>query len=282
MERDDIVTRKAVAVLGAGPAGMFAALAAAALGRHVDIYSVKRPSQMFGAQYLHGPIPGVSGDPFPVEYQLDGTAHGYAAKVYGPEMAAMMEERVSPARLLGVHSAWDIRAAYMKVYEKLEPHIINARVTPEALAELTDDTSYQMVVSSIPANVLCVDGHDFIEASIYACGDAPEAGVACPIRTRLNTVRCSGDPDIGWYRASNILGFNTVEYPGYRRPPIAGIVGITKPLRTNCTCWGYYHLGFPGRSPRHHPAVLRVGRYGTWNKGVLSHQSFEWTYRALR
>jgi len=78
---------KRAAVLGCGPAGIFAAQAFTEAGWRVKLFSKKRRSEMFGAQYLHSPIPGLSDpDAFSlVEYVLQGSADDYRSKVYGPK-----------------------------------------------------------------------------------------------------------------------------------------------------------------------------------------------------
>ena len=50
-----------VAVLGCGPAGLFACHAAVRGGAEVDVYSQKKRSEIGGAQYLHQHVPDVTG-----------------------------------------------------------------------------------------------------------------------------------------------------------------------------------------------------------------------------
>ena len=62
-----------------------------------------------------------------------------------------------------------------------------------------------------------------------------------------------------WYRSARIQGWATVEWPHSVRPPVNPLWEVVKPLKHNCTC---------------HPDVHRMGRYGKWTKGVLSHEAF--------
>lgn len=257
--------RAPVAVLGAGPAGLFAAWAAREAGHDVHIMSQRiRPSEMFGAQYLHAAIPGLTMDPARIEYILKGTPLGYAQKVYGPERGEHMAPVVSPVTLRGVHDAWEIRGAYERAWKAFEGDMSHMMVDETSMSNLLTCGIYGYVISSIPPQAYCRgEGslHHFHSADIWSKGDAPERGSWCPVSVDPFTVVCNGEKAPGWYRASNIFGYRTAEWPGYRRPPVEGIASVCKPLSTNCNCFG------GGR-------VLRVGRYGTWSKGQLSHSAY--------
>lgn len=247
------------AVLGCGPAGLFAAQALDRAGLHVSLFSKKRKSHMFGAQYLHAPIPGLPEERFSIEYRLEGTAAEYGNKVYG----AGWEQRgfrVSPEELAGTHNAWDIRVAYDAAWTRWEDSVYDVRwLGPNWLVQIMDNP-WDMVVTSIPLPVLCrkPEEHAFTSAKIWAAGDAPELGRFAPITTRMNTVVCSGIPDRGWYRSANVMGYNTVEWPQDRKPPL-DVAQVNKPIGNTCDCY---------------PDALRVGRYGRWTKGELSHQAY--------
>lgn len=247
---------KPVAILGCGPAGIFAAHAIALTGRHpFTIFSNKRRSEMFGAQYLHESIPGLSRSSFRVEYQLRGTVEDYAEKVYGNRQQVVSPVTVESGR------AWDIREAYYKGYELYESRIEHEPHMDAEMVRQIADVYQGYVISTIPLPTLCQNrvAHAFSSTRIYAVGDAPERGVRCAIRMPENTVVCNGDKEPGWYRAATILGYSTVEWPGDRRPPYDDVAAVTKPISTTCSCL---------------PQVLRLGRYGTWTKGVLSHEAY--------
>lgn len=229
----------------------------------VRIFSKARQSRMFGAQYLHAPIPGLTGpgDVFDVEYTLRGTVEGYREKVYGPGSTA----ETSPERMLGFHQAWDIRAAYNRAwnrYHTLVEHTELRADAVETLAQTAWRAKRTMVISSVPAPLLCQQPgvHQFREARIWAMGDAPEMNQYAPVTVAPDTVVCNGEDSPRWYRAANILGYRSVEWPDGRKPSVSGVAPVLKPIGTNCDCL---------------PSVVRVGRYGTWTKGVLSHQAYE-------
>jgi hypothetical protein len=256
-----------VLVLGCGPAGLIAAYAAQReFGAKVKILSVKRPSQLFGCQYLHEPIPGISDEDqwHDMTYTLEGDAEDYRRKVYGS-----LTPPVSPQHLAGNHRAWDLRVAYARLWEMFEPSITDLRLTPEMIVPMLSDIMPDVVISSLPAPVLCQVGeqHTFTSVKCWAIGDAPELGQSVHITCQPFHVVCNGLPDTGWYRLSNCFGYGTVEWPGHRkRPPLEGVVEFSKPLITNCDCM---------------PSILRVGRYGMWRKGVLSHEAYAATARRI-
>ncbi|QPX62604.1 oxidoreductase [Arthrobacter phage Wollypog] len=242
-----------VLVLGAGPAGLMAAHAAAITNNDVLILSKKRKSYMRGAQYLHMPIPMASQSaPFEIEYALKGTSEQYRDKVYGPDPRI----KVSPDSLLGSHLAWDIREAYDWLWETYSTYVHDREITPWTIEELLKTYGADMVISSIPAQEICQDpSHVFQRETVWVTeffrGTFPGD----------NYVECSGDPDDPWYRTSRIQGWTNTEYPFAKKPPLSGdkVHEVAKPIKTNCDCL---------------PDVRRVGRYGTWTKGVLSHTAF--------
>ena len=250
------------AVLGCGPAGLFATRALLDRGYTVAIYSKARKSEMFGAQYLHEPIPTLTPEderPIKVDYRLEGTAEGYRDKIYGG-----MPVKVSPETLTRPHLAWDIRAAYDRAWDWYGDIVIDTLITPEWMRSGALD-SYGLVVSSVPLPTLCEakDAHEFHAARIWAMGDAPRRGQYAPFRPEPNTVLCDGTRDRGWYRASNLYGHVTVEWPHRSKPPLPGVAEVVKPIYSTCDCYAHGKFRF-----------VKVGRYGVWSKGVLSHQAY--------
>lgn len=249
-----------IAILGCGPAGLMAAHAAVLEGHEVDIISKRRKSEMYGAQYLHRPIPGtpeVSNGI--VTYDLHGHPEGYRLKVYGHEFGGT----VSPEEFGVPHDAWDIRATYAFLWDvhfaRIKPAEWNLQNTQVLTEQIV--VHYDMVFNSMPRPVLCYQplSHRFAAKKIWAVGDAPERGIFVPFKVKPMAVICNGWPDTGWYRASNIFGYGTVEWALPKKPPVSGASQVTKPLSTDCNCW---------------PTIKHVGRYGQWKKGVLSHSAF--------
>lgn len=250
-----------VVILGCGPSGLVAASAAISIGHSVTMISDKlEPSKIYGCQYLHAPIPGYEDVPKTrVSYSLIGTMDQYRRKVYGD----VWEGNVSPEDFIGEHDAWDLRETYSRMWERMIFH------NDYAIRQITwhfenGDVPVRIlnpdrIISTIPANALCEGGHTFREQVIYAVGDRE------PDMPSFDAVMCNGTDDMAWYRSSNVFGYQTYEWPGLGyHPPDA--VRVTKPLSTDCNC---------------NPDVIRVGRYGKWDKNVLVHEVYEKVLEAL-
>lgn len=261
-----------VAILGSGPAGLMAA-AAVSHGHDwtsgpydIQIFSAGGRSPLYGAQYLHAPIPGYTDNRYPsakrpISYILRGEPDQYRLKVYGP----MWDGTVSPEDLDETHNAWDIRQTYEALWKEYERNVNEIHMDPAGMRLLVDGRTaygaFDLVINSIPRPALCAEGHQFASTQIWAAGEAPELGIDLDrFRCDPNTVICNGEENPSWYRLSNIFGYKTVEWPEHIKPPLPSAALVTKPLKTNCDCW---------------PDVLHVGRYGKWQKGVLSHHAYQ-------
>jgi hypothetical protein len=253
-----------IAILGCGPAGLMAAHAAATICKQwhvsvsIDILSHKQKSPLYGAQYLHRPIPGIEcGDPVNVEYRLRGTADEYKRKVYG----RLWDGTVSPEDLAEDHAAWDIRRTYGMLWDKWQHFVRDTDIDPAGVKFLQE--SHDIVISSVPRDAICHAGHKFRHTQITAAGDAPSLGIDLAqsgFRCMENTVLCNGEDSPSWYRMSRVFGHTTIEWPAdVGRVPITTAAAVRKPTDHDCDC---------------HPDVLHVGRYGEWKKGVLSHTAY--------
>lgn len=258
-----------VAIFGCGPAGLFAAHAAEMAGHKATVFSKARKSHMYGAQFLHKYIPGLSmsADRFIIDYELVGTAEDYAQKVYGDSQPSF----VSPQTLAGAHEAWDIRAAYDQAWEAYSWAVRDAELKASDVEGVLQH--FDLIVNTVPAPVFCVkpEKHSFTSRDVWAIGDAPDRGVQSPLSAgRDNHVLCNGYSEPSWYRVSTIKGHSTVEWPLEPKPPYENVAKVTKPISNTCDCWddtGKY---------------WRAGRYGLWRKDVLSHHAYWWTYEAFK
>ncbi len=251
-----------VLVLGCGPAGLIAAHAAQMMYSDVVVFSLARQSRMFGAQYLHSPVPGITfpSDQFKIQYKLEGTPEGYQAKVY-PDIRV---KKVSPESLRGIHPAWDIRRAYDRLWGRWERKVQDIRITsPEDVDQLIGHLKPDLAISTLPAPMLCLEGHSFGVQKIWS---SDSKDVAPPPE---NTVVCNGENHPAWYRAANIQGWITTEWPHQFKPPLPQhmLWEVDKPITTNCVCF---------------PDVTRLGRYGKWQKGYLAHQAFNDTQALIK
>lgn len=258
-----------VLVLGCGPAGLMAAHAAGQVfGRDaVTVISHNpRKSHINGCQYLHDSIPGVDcGLPQPVRWEVWGDPAKYAWKVYGPEAGrGGLHTSVDEYGWQEPHDAWDLRRAYNDLWAQwgrrvLESTELNLRV----LSGIVRDRE-GIVLSTIPRPALCDADHFFTAEKVWAIGDAPELGQYSPFRPPPFTVVANAEDAPRWYRAANVFNYVTCEWPHYPKPPLTGLAEVTKPLSSNCNC----HMLLPVKT-------FLLGRYGKWQKGVLTHHAYE-------
>lgn len=265
-----------VLVLGCGPSGLVAAHAAQQAGCNVGIYSRKQKSRILGAQFLHQDIPGTnSPQPHFVQWIHHPAGDGqyrpedYLRKVYGP----MWDGTVSEEMYNAGQQAWDLREVYESLWWRYHNLITDWSYTRAGeLAELmavAKERGPHLVINTLPRKALCQhpDEHAFLSTKIWAMGDDPYNGRSCPINLPDFTIEYNGNTFPSWYRASRIFGYTTMEWPGHMpKPPVAGVVAVTKPVATTCTCW---------------PQVAHVGRYGQWRKGVLLHHVYSDTLLAV-
>lgn len=268
-----------VAVLGAGPSGLMAAHAAALTGHDVHIFSRKRKSEMFGAQFLHAPIPGMTDSPpTEISYEWWGTYDEYRRKVYGDlDVESATGVKVSPEEFGGTVTAWNIRTTYDNLWQTYGDYVMDVSLDSRWVADCIKGEQYDYIFSTIPAPVLCYRGCTFRGQQAFAYGDAPERGIFVPsgMKQQNNVVVCNGHRAPGWYRSATVFGYATIEWPQGPTPPINGIAKITKPLTHNCKCHD------PGEASRR-TELLRLGRYGAWQKGVLTHHVFQQVMERLQ
>lgn len=249
-----------VAILGCGPAGLLAAqgvVDSKVQNIEIRVFSRKSKSDLHGAQYLHRPIPGFTLDVGEViDYKLVGSPEDYRAKVYGQAWHGT----VSPEELGEPHKGWDIRRTYDRLWLVWGSYIEDVWLNEATIQQIRHDFKPDLVISSIRRDTVCDGRHFFHSQSVVAAGDAPSLGIQIPYQCPPNTVICNGERDVAWYRISNIFGHKTVEWgPTIVRAPLNSAATVQKPLSTDCDC---------------HPDFKWVGRYGKWQKGVLSHTAY--------
>lgn len=250
---------KRVVVLGCGPAGLLAAHAASLELADVTIFSVKQPSFISGAQFLHKHIPGITGTPDGnVLFIKYGSREGYAKKVYGDPKTPVSWDLWENAT---ARPAWSMRMAYNFLWAMYRHGIKHYEIrSPEDVRKL-EALDADLYVSSIPAYMLCNSNEHFFEAVPMWIATSPNLDVP------LNTIVYNGDPSVEWNRASNLFGHKSVEYSC--DPEINGgrVIEGRKPTGHNCDCAARW---------------IRVGRFGSWKRGVLVHHAFEEVRDALQ
>lgn len=259
---------KRAVVLGCGPAGLFAAWAFKRAGWEVQVFSKKRRSELYGAQYLLSPIPDLTAEAQPTEitFELKGSWEDSTRKVYGHSKPMLTwEEYLAPRR-----HGWDLRQSYYAAWGILFDDIHDSGTYESAdmkdLVQSLQSREVGMVVSSLPAKTMCRGGHGFEAQGLWTIGDAPERGIFCPIPCPKNTVVVNGELQTGLSRVSNVFGYKTAEWPDRRKPPIPNLARVENPMATNCDCW---------------PEIVRVGRFGVWSRSELSHNAYYRVANAL-
>jgi hypothetical protein len=151
---------------------LFAAQALKLHGYNPAIISKKQKSVIYGAQYLHRPIPGLSSQSPTTEITTIrvGAPEVYAERVYGLGTIRTSWERVVPRA-----EAWDLRATYDRAWEEFGDDIIDWTVSPAELTEFSGQ--FDLIISTIPA-----------WAIMY-----------------------NGTTQHAWYRASSIFGHTSIE-----------------------------------------------------------------------
>jgi hypothetical protein len=257
-----------IAILGCGPSGLVAAHAA--MNRpgpsQVHVFSEKIPSAIYGAQYLHQPIPGITNtipghsEPEIIRYRMRGAPESYLRKVYGDAWDGTVSDDLKDQ----AHVAWDLRSTYEDLwirYSSLVRSYIFPKNDPAGLVRTVQAIldRYDLVINTIPRPALCLGSHKFVSTQIWALGEMP--GRNFPIECEDNIIEYNGDSTPAWYRASRMFGHSTVEWPGHvAKPPLQGVARVHKPLRHNCNCWD--------------GEITHLGRMGRWQNGTLLHHVY--------
>ena len=248
-----------VVIFGCGPSGLLAAHACSIYGIQPIIFSLKQKSILGGAQYSHIPIP-ILNDEEPevlIQYEAKGTPEEYRSKVYGdlviPFVSFPEEGRVAPA--------WNLRAIYEKLWEQWGDQVIDVNQIDGRLAQRFNASPvFDLIFNTIPLTVICqstVTGdvhHTFRSQTVRIYNEAIDTNLAD------NTIRYDGTSEHSYYRMSRIFGVGSTEWSvGSPVPPLQGLRTVSKPIGTDCDCY---------------PNILRIGRFGTWKKGILTSHAF--------
>lgn len=251
-----------VVVLGAGPAGLLAAHAVELSGGHAVLIDrrVEKPAAQPGV-YLHRAIPEVHGlDPdASVQFVFKGTRDGYALKTTGRTDAPCSWDEYRD-RL--VREGWSLDTVIDKLWERYGERVAPDDIGPRQVRSMVGE--FGLVISTIPAHHVCERQltHRFDRRSTWITTGIPD-GEWLPGE---NSYVYNGRAEDAWIRCGRVFGHTWTEWPA--RSDIAGAPGTrhaVRPIDTNCDCF---------------PDVLRVGRFGTWTRGVLLSDAFDrtWNY----
>lgn len=244
-----------VAILGCGPAGLLAAHAAQQHGHDIKIITPQREKSVIsGAQYLHSAIPGITTE-HPdghLTYTHVGDRGSYAEKIYGHHDAPCSWETY-PDRV--PVPAWSLRDAYGALWRCYRHAMHVGSVDPYTLFDVA--SQHDLVFSTAPRKLIQggVASHESVWIKEH------------PSNFRWlddNTVHYNGNSAVMFYRASNIFGHTSMEWPDRTfkntmatSTQMGDIRLIHKPL------------SFKPQGARPPDNVHFMGRYGQWQKGVL-------------
>jgi hypothetical protein len=259
-----------VAILGCGPSGLLAAHAAKQRGHEVVVVSRKIKSEINGAMFLHRGIPGINEvEPdFMIDIIKSGVREGYAENVYGDPSHPVSWDKFESDPF----PAWDLRNVYDRLWKAWEPKIVNVEYSHAMLASMLE--VQDKVISTIPRTATCTMAHEFTSQDIWI--ERLEGGLIERVNDH-NLMYYNGyTPDgkygmIGppWYRYCQINGIRSWEYAKERHPDSmldGRVIRGYKPISTTCDCW---------------PRVMFLGRFGAWQKQILTHHVYEAVWRAL-
>lgn len=227
-----------VVVIGAGPAGLASAHAAAGLGAIVKIIAPKKKTPQRGPLLLQRPIPGITRDHpdgYIKQIVIGGSVLDYRYKLYGD-----VNVNINGDILQDGYHAWKLYEVYDELWDRYSPLIEDRSVGPRELDDLLPSQN-DLVVSTAPLNVMCNmrRHHDFRTKSVaitpwFSYPDQPD-----------NTIIFNAGSSGKWVRSSRIFGNEMTEWPVIDAPE--GHVIIDKPISTTCNCF---------------PHVLLTGRFG--------------------
>lgn len=258
-----------VCILGSGPAGLLTALAVELEGHKPYIISKGEKSPMFGAMYLHRAIPKITNEEPDFHITIDkiGTRQGYARNVYGDPNAPVSWDVIAD----GEHPAWNLPLAYNKLWDHFLPNIHKMNIQQHSLQVI--QARWELVFSTIPLNTICYMEHEFDSQPIWVSHGPTKGPDKDNNLMQYNGLRPE-EAGIGfdWYRYSQINGYSAWEFS--HQPDWWLDADISrertngyKPITSNCTCW---------------PGLVRLGRFGTFRKGVLTHDAFEGAMNVLQ
>lgn len=256
---------KPVAILGSGPAGLMAVHAVTMTDKPYALFSKPVKSRIGGAQFLHRYIPGLTPEApeAMITYEMLGTEAEYRSKVYGRFPVPFTSWQHIQDGM--TQEAWSLPALYDAMWDLWSPTINDVEVTPQWLDDHVDQ--FECVISAIPRHAICRSAHGLVPQPHSFTSQPIKIKPTNMLPLRNNTILYNGSQSYSWYRCSNLFGTGSTEWGADMMPPLQDLVTVRKPIHTTCNCY---------------EDVVRVGRYGRWEKGVLSHDGFFSTLVNLR
>lgn len=256
-----------VAILGCGPSGLLAAHACHMHGVPFALFSKKVKSRLGGAMYSHIPIPGIhDGDDqdSKLTYIVKGDADTYQKKVYGAERVPFVSfGNVTDGQVV---NAWNLGKMYDRLWDLYEGHVVDSVIDAGRVGDLPK--TFDLVFSSAPLPAICRWNLDPSVQHLFKSQPVKILNEVLDASHPEETITYDGTKDHSYYRMSKIFGVGSTEWGASApTPPVEGLITVNKPIWTNCDC---YTEDLSGGVP----AVVRIGRFGTWRKGELTFHAY--------
>lgn len=240
-----------VHVLGCGPAGLLIAHQAAMRDLEVVIHSIKIPSDIKGAQFIHEPVSGITSEDPEMSILFDKWGHKkyYAEKVYGDQKAPCSWDDFD-----GEWPAWSMINVYAELWSIYERSIVDTEVRAPYIQDLID--SGDMVFSTITPLGYCLkpQDHSFEWQQVWINDSCSIPS----IQDDQNVILYNGSLSESWYRSSMIGGYGSTEWG---QKPLERAKLAKKPLSTDCDC--FIDEG-----------LVRLGRFGEFRKAILVNHAY--------
>lgn len=250
-----------IAVLGAGPSGLFAAHAAHQCGYDVEIFD-KSPNMSrrnSGVFFIHDDCDLLL-DSVSIKQTVLGcygktseeVAELYGKKVYGRPIAktSVMDVLKNP-----VITGYNSGQALNRLWDMYGNKVIVKEINPIEVLDLLD--SYEKVVSTIPAYILYPNNQYDHGESWIRIGKSPENEAFLFYDINPNQI---------WYRCSAMFGVFVQEFRHGYIPDMTDGYEYRKVIKV---------IGDGIQSDI--PNLFLVGRYGAWDKKCLTHNVYEKT-----
>lgn len=254
-----------IAILGAGPSGLFAAHACAQYGHSITIFD-KNPSstrQNAGVFYIHANCDLLLDEEEIKQIVLGtlGKSEEEIAKEYGQKVYKQNIPKVSILEALhrptivgynavqAINRLWYLYEEFIKITEIKGFNDISLLLN-----------KFDKIISTIPAQILFPNhNYEFVTAWL-SFNQAP--------LEEQSYVFYSISPTHSWYRMSSIFDSFVTEYPGHYYNEIDNFESFIKIKKV---------IKVTPELPKIENLFL-VGRYGAWDKSCLSHDAY---YRTL-
>lgn len=260
---------KPVAIIGVGPAGLLAAWGCYMRNQPYRLFGIGAgdrafKSEMGGSQFLHKSVPGLCDENAPdamIKLKVIGSWRQYRLKVYGQDNVPFAS--IARAQDKQEMPAWSLENIYEFLWEAIADdgmNVVVGNVGPEQILNMVESNQFEAIVSTIPKPAVCLEAHAFNSQPVRITQSTiiPESVD--------NMIIYDATWNTPWYRTSKVFGAVSTEYGFNCQDVVMEEPHLTrsKPMGSNCNCW--------------EGTVNFAGRYGAWDKALLSHDAFELTY----